>query len=74
MLCAFDEWHGGAAPRSVCQYIAQGWATVLQDGAIVNCCMDAHGLYQIGNVNDEVLPGRIDPIPLCSNCHLEVPK
>jgi hypothetical protein len=68
------EWHGGAAPRSVCQYIAQGWATVLQDGAIVNCCMDAHGLYVLGNVNDEVKPTRIDPIPLCTNCHLEVPK
>lgn len=68
------EWHGGAAPRSVCQYIKQGWATVLQDGAIVNCCMDAHGLYPIGNVHDPVLPMRIDPIPLCMKCHLEVPK
>lgn len=68
------EWHGGAAPKSVCQYIAQGWATVLQDGVIVNCCMDAHALHPIGNVNDVVLPARIDPIPLCAQCHLEVPK
>jgi hypothetical protein len=68
------EWHGLAAPKSVCQYIAQGWATVLQDGTIVNCCMDAHGLHPIGNVNDAVKPTRIDPIPLCTTCHLEVPR
>jgi hypothetical protein len=67
------EWHGLPAPKSVCQYIAQGWATVLQDGSIVNCCMDAHGLYPIGNVMDAVKPTRIDAIPLCTNCHLEVP-
>ena len=68
------EWHGLPAPKSVCQYIAQGWATVLQDGSIVNCCMDAHGLHPIGNVLDALKPTRIDAIPLCTNCHLEVPK
>jgi hypothetical protein len=67
------EWHGLPAPKSVCQYIAQGWATILQDGTIVNCCMDAHGLHPIGHVFDEVKPTRIDPIPLCAGCHLEVP-
>lgn len=67
------EWHGGAAPATECQYIAQGWATVLQDGTIVNCCMDAHGLHPIGNVRDAVKPTRIDPIPLCEKCHLRIP-
>lgn len=67
------EWHGLPAPKSVCQYLAQGWATVLQDGSVVNCCMDAHGLYPCGNVNDAQRPKHFAPIPLCANCHLEVP-
>lgn len=69
------EWEN-LAPRTECQYIKQGWATILQDGTIVNCCMDASGLHPIGNVNDDLdnLPERIDPIPLCASCHLTVPK
>ena len=68
------DWHGLPAPKTVCQYIAQGWATVLQDGTIVNCCMDAHGTVPIGHLNFGELPTRIDPIPLCEHCHLEVPE
>jgi len=72
------DWAGqvtwaNLAPEHDCQYLAQGWATVLQNGDIVNCCMDAHGLYPIGNVNDTNKPTEMNPIPLCAKCHLRVP-
>ena len=69
------EWHGNPAPRTVCKYLLEGWGTVLVNGDIVNCCMDAHGLYPFYNVHkpirDDLL---IKPIPLCGQCHLKVPE
>ena len=68
------EWHGNPAPRTVCKYIQDGWGTILVDGSIVNCCMDAHGLYPIGHVNNKPEQINIEPIPLCEKCHLIPPK
>lgn len=62
------------APAHVCQYLSKGWATVLQNGDVVACCMDAHGLYPFGNVMDAVLPTHIDAMPLCNACHLAIPQ
>lgn len=64
------DYHGIRAASTECQYLAKGWATILQNGDVVNCCMDAHGLHVIGNVHDLKMPERIEPIPLCANCHL----
>lgn len=66
------EW-ANMAPPHVCQYLSKGWATILQNGDVVNCCMDAHGLYPCGNVMDTELPTSFDVMPLCSSCHLSVP-
>lgn len=68
------EWHGNPAPQTVCQYLAQGWATILQNGDVVNCCMDAHGAHPVGNVTDLKMPTHFEPIPLCEKCHLKVPE
>lgn len=76
---AFDwagqvKWHGIPAPRTECQYLKQGWGTVLQNGDIVNCCFDAHGLHPFGNVlTDDLYELEMLPIPLCEHCHLKVP-
>ncbi len=66
------EW-ANLAPPHVCQYLTKGWATILQNGDIVNCCMDANGLYPCGNVMDTVLPTYFDVMPLCHQCHLSIP-
>jgi len=62
------------APPHVCQYLEKGWATVLSNGDVVSCCMDAHGLHPWGNVMDEVRPTHIGEMSLCKNCHLSVPQ
>jgi hypothetical protein len=67
------EWANLAMPH-VCQYMSQGWATVLQNGDVVACCMDAHGLYPFGNVMDAEKPTHIGAIPLCARCHLLLPE
>jgi hypothetical protein len=68
------KWHGVPAPRTECQYLKQGWGTVLQDGHIVNCCFDAHGLHSFGTVWDDLDELDMQPISLCKHCHLKVPE
>ena len=67
------EW-ANMAPPHVCQYLTRGWATILQNGDVVSCCMDAGGLYPFGNIMDEVKPTHIGVMPLCKSCHLSVPE
>lgn len=66
------DWANMAPPHE-CQYLSKGWATVLQNGDVVACCMDAHGLHPFGNVMDAELPTHISAMPLCNDCHLTVP-
>lgn len=65
--------HFVSAPKTVCQYLAQGWGTVLSDGRITTCCMDSEGLGIVGHVNDQVGAAYFRPYSLCSTCHLTVP-
>jgi cyclic pyranopterin phosphate synthase len=67
------DWYNMAQSHP-CQYLAKGWATVLQNGDVVSCCMDAHDLYPCGNVMDKDLPTMFSRTPLCEACHLEFPK
>jgi hypothetical protein len=62
------------APRTECQYLRQGWGTVLADGSITTCCMDSEGLGIVGHVNDEIGSLALKPFELCSACHLRVPE
>ena len=76
-VSAFD-WAGQldwfvSAPKTNCDYLAQGWGVVLVDGRITQCCIDAHGKGGIGHVND--LPGTVwtQPFDLCNGCHMTIP-
>lgn len=66
------DWHV-SAPRTECQYLKQGWGTVLADGSITTCCMDSEGLGIVGHVNDEIGSLALKPFDLCKSCHLRVP-
>ena len=62
------------APKAECQYLRQGWGTVLSDGSITTCCMDSEGLGIVGHVNDEIGSLALKPYSLCGACHLSVPE
>jgi hypothetical protein len=61
------------APSHTCDYLRKGWAVVRADGMIVSCCMDAHDLYPIGNVFDDLDSLRVQSSELCESCNLIVP-
>lgn len=62
------------AKKTVCQYLAQAWVAVREDGSINTCCMDAHGNHPLGSVFDPVGSLTTTPTALCSGCHLVVPS
>lgn len=61
------------APKTECQYLRQGWGTVLSDGSMTTCCMDSEGFGIVGHVNDEIGSLSLKPYDLCGACHLSVP-
>ncbi len=67
------KWHV-SAPSKPCDYLGKAWAVVRQDGSVNACCMDAHGKYRIGHVNDELGSLLVRPIGLCESCNLKVPS
>jgi hypothetical protein len=67
------KWHV-SAPRAQCGYLSKGWAVVRQDGSIDACCMDAHDLYPIGSVMDELGSLMTHATKLCESCNFFVPK
>lgn len=62
------------APATPCKYLGEGWGTVLQDGAMTTCCMDAEGDGIVGHVNDELGSLAVKPYKLCEPCSLIVPS
>lgn len=67
------KWHV-SAPRAQCGYLTNGWAVVRQDGSIDACCMDAHDLYPVGSVWDELGSLKTRATGLCASCNFHVPK
>lgn len=67
------KWHV-SAPRSECQYLAQGWGVVRADGRITTCCMDAHTKHAFGTVWSPKNELVLAPHALCRSCNLDVPK
>lgn len=61
-------------PPTECQYLAQGWGTVLVDGRITRCCMDSTGGGTYGSVWDSPEALSVTPYELCDTCSLTVPK
>ncbi len=77
-VSAFD-WAGQvkwfvSAPRTLCDYLRQGWGVVLVDGRVTTCCLDATGGGTFGTVWDNPETLRMSPWKLCDGCHMEVPK
>jgi hypothetical protein len=67
------QWHV-SAPRAQCGYLSRGWAVVRQDGSVDACCMDAHDLYPVGSVMDELGSLMTHATKLCESCNFYVPK
>jgi hypothetical protein len=67
------DWHVSAPRHFDCGYLTQGWAVVRQDGSVDACCMDAHDLYPIGSVFDEIGSLRTRATKLCEGCNFKVP-
>lgn len=67
------DWHV-SAPATTCDWLRRGWGSVLVDGRITTCCLDAAGKGVVGHVDDE--PGSlvIEPYSLCGSCHMQVPE
>lgn len=67
-----------SAPRALCEYLKSGWAVILVDGRLTNCCVDASAKGVFGHVNDpfemHTQEGTgLRPFELCSACHAMVP-
>lgn len=67
------DWHVSVPRHYECGYLSKAWAVVRQDGSIDACCMDAHDLYPIGHVNDELGSLRTRVSKLCEGCNFNVP-
>lgn len=61
------------APKIDCEYLKQGWGTILQDGKITTCCMDTEDKNIIGHIDDIIGTVRTSPGILCKGCHHNVP-
>jgi len=66
------DWYVSAPSNMACLYLRDGWGTVLQNGDIVTCCMDAHGTHIVGNVADEIGSVNVAPFKLCGQCSLNI--
>lgn len=66
------EWPS-TAKSHICTYLQDGWAVVRQDGSVVSCCMDAHGVDAIGHIDDPIGSLNTRQISLCSACVLKLP-
>jgi hypothetical protein len=67
------DWHV-SAPRADCGYLNRAWAVVRQNGNIDACCMDAHDLYPVCTVWDELGALTTRPTKLCGSCNFRVPE
>lgn len=67
------KWHV-SAPRRVCGYLSNAWAVVRQDGSVDACCMDAHDLYPVGSVWDDLGSLMTRVTKLCQSCNFHPPQ
>src|SRR3990167_8285627 len=66
------KWYN-SHPPAVCDYLRIGWAVVLVDGRITQCCVDADGSGVSGTVWDEPPDVPMRPFGLCKTCSFTVP-
>lgn len=66
------KWYN-SHPPAACDYLKLGWAVVLVDGRVTQCCVDADGSGVTGTVWDEPAAVPMKPFALCSKCSFSVP-
>lgn len=63
-----------SAPKIPCEYLRSGWATILVDGRVATCCLDASGDSVVGTVWDDPESLRLSPWGDdkvgCKACHM----
>lgn len=67
------DWHVSAPKGFPCGYLSKGWGVVRQNGNIDACCMDAHDLYPVSTVWDDLGSLRTHATNLCAGCNFVVP-
>lgn len=72
------DWAGqvkwfNSHPPAVCDYLRLGWAVVLVDGRVTQCCVDADGSGVTGSVWDVPSAVPMQPFPLCARCSFAIP-
>ena len=67
------KWHV-SHDRTPCSYLYEGWGTVLVDGRVSTCCLDADGSGVVGHVTDDPATLAMKPFKLCQTCSFAVPK
>lgn len=67
------KWFNSHPPAD-CEYLRAGWAAVLVDGRITQCCVDADGSGVTGTVWDEPAAVPMRPWELCQRCSFAVPR
>lgn len=68
------DW-ANSASKSVCKDLLRGRASVLVNGDIITCCMDAHGKHVIGNIfTSNYCNLETNETKLCKHCHHSVPE
>jgi hypothetical protein len=65
--------HPVMAPRTVCEWLRDGWGNVLVDGRMTTCCLDSPALGVVGSVWDDIGSLATRPFKLCDTCHMVPP-
>lgn len=68
------DWPVSAPTTLICDYLRNGNGVVLQNGDMVSCCMDAHGIKKVGHIDDEIGSVYVQPFELCDKCNMVVPE
>lgn len=55
--------------KAGCGWLHSGWAMVLANGELAQCCTDGLGLYTIGHI-DSWEESEVKPFKLCETCNL----
>ena len=60
--------------HAICSFMRDDEASVLADGRMAACCIDANGVSAQGSVFDDLRQLRFEPFKLCLTCHHKIPE
>ena len=67
------KWYNSHPQPAWCDYLRLGWAVILVDGRVTQCCVDATGEGVTGTVWQEPKDVPMKPFGLCAKCSFTVP-